>query len=161
MRIWSVHPKYLDAKGLVALWREALLARNVLEGKTIGYKHHPQLTRFKQAKRPLDAINQYLSEIYSESVRRNYNFDKLKVNWSFRKNKLPVTTGQVKFEVAHLLIKLKRRDLKKYKELNSGSTFEVNPLFVQVDGDTEVWEILPPSMMKDPGSGPAPGPPNL
>lgn len=23
MRLWSSHPKYLDAKGIVALWREA------------------------------------------------------------------------------------------------------------------------------------------
>src|SRR5664279_1767699 len=95
MRIWSLHPKYLDSKGLVALWREALLAKNVLEGKTIGYKNHPQLNRFKQAKRPLEAINQYLSEIYLESVIRSYNFDKQKINWSFKKSKLPVTTGQL------------------------------------------------------------------
>jgi len=42
MRIWSIHPKYLDAKGLVALWRETLLAKHVLEGKTKGYTNHPQ-----------------------------------------------------------------------------------------------------------------------
>jgi hypothetical protein len=29
-RIWSLHPKYLDARGLVALWREGLLAQAVL-----------------------------------------------------------------------------------------------------------------------------------
>ena len=28
MRLWTLHPKYLDAAGLVALWREALLAQN-------------------------------------------------------------------------------------------------------------------------------------
>ncbi|HEU5178767.1 MAG TPA: pyrimidine dimer DNA glycosylase/endonuclease V, partial [Burkholderiales bacterium] len=32
MRLWSLHPKYLDARGLVALWREALLAQAVLRG---------------------------------------------------------------------------------------------------------------------------------
>jgi len=30
MRLWSLHPRYLDAKGLVALWREGLLAQKVL-----------------------------------------------------------------------------------------------------------------------------------
>ena len=110
MRIWSLHPKYLDAKGLVALWRETLLARNVLEGKTVGYRNHPQLSRFKKADKPLEAINQYLSEIYLESVSRNYNFDKQKINWSFKKSKLPVTTGQLNYEAKHLLIKLKTRD---------------------------------------------------
>jgi len=43
MRIWSLHPKYLDSKGMVALWREALLAKQVLLNKTKGYKNHPQL----------------------------------------------------------------------------------------------------------------------
>lgn len=33
MRLWTLHPKYLDTKGLVALWREALLAQKVLQGK--------------------------------------------------------------------------------------------------------------------------------
>ena len=37
MRLWTLHPKYLDPQGLVALWREALLARAVLQGKTRGY----------------------------------------------------------------------------------------------------------------------------
>src|SRR5512134_2680740 len=95
MRIWSLHPKYLDAKGLVALWRETLLAKHVLEGKTRGYTNHPQLHRFKKAKYPMDLVNQYLSEVYLEAVRRNYNFDKQKINWTFRKSKIPVTTGQI------------------------------------------------------------------
>jgi len=142
MRIWSLHPKYLDAKGLVALWRETLLAKNVLEGKTIGYKNHPQLNRFKQAKNPAEAINQYLSEIYLESVNRNYNFDIQKINWQFKKCKLTVTTGQLKFEVKHLLVKLKTRDVYKYEELSSKSTFDIHPLFKLVDGDIEKWELL-------------------
>ncbi len=140
MRIWTIHPKYLDAKGLVALWRETLLARKVLEGETTGYKNHPQLNRFKQSKRPLFVINQYLAEIYFESVRRNYNFDKQKINWSFKKSKLQVTTGQVNFEVTHLLNKLKTRDPKKYQELRSSSSHELHPLFTLINGSIENWE---------------------
>ena len=66
MRIWSVHPKYLDKKGLVALWHETLLAKNVLEGNTKGYKNHSQLTRFKNSKNPLQGINQHLEVVYRE-----------------------------------------------------------------------------------------------
>lgn len=37
MRLWSIHPRYLDTKGLVALWRETLLlAQAVLFGNTKG-----------------------------------------------------------------------------------------------------------------------------
>jgi len=66
MRIWSIHPKYLDTKGLVALWRENLLAKNVLEHNTRGYKNHPQLIRSKNSGTPLQAINHYLAAVYQE-----------------------------------------------------------------------------------------------
>ena len=78
MRIWSLHPKYLDAKGLVALWREALLAQNVLLGKTRGYKNHPQLERFKLYDDSLLAMGFYLKVVYEEAKERGYNFDKHK-----------------------------------------------------------------------------------
>jgi hypothetical protein len=144
MRIWSLHPKHLDAKGLVALWREALLAKNVLEGKTTGYRNHPQLERFKKALRPVDAINQYLSEVYLESVNRNYRFDVQKINWHFKKSKLTVTMGQVDYEVKHLLVKLKTRDTVRYEELKSIPTVDLHPLFMLVSGDIESWEVLSP-----------------
>ena len=136
MRIWSIHPKYLDAKGLVAVWREALLAKNVLEGKTKGYKNHPQLNRFKVAKNPVDAINQYLSEIFFEASSRNYNFDKQKINWMFKKNELTVTIGQLNYEVRHLLNKLQSRDTIKYEQLKTNTTFHSHPLLKVIDGDT-------------------------
>jgi len=142
MRIWSLHPKYLDTKGLVALWREALLAKHVLEGKTKGYKNHPQLNRFKKAKNPIDLINQYLAGVYDEAISRNFNFDKNKINWTFRKSKVPVTTDQVNYEVEHLLSKLKKRDLEKYKELKSQSTIDNHPIFKSVQGEIEEWEII-------------------
>ena len=75
MRLWTVHPKYLDARGLVALWREALLARAVLRGGTRGYRHHPQLTRFREQARPVESLNQYLAAVYVEACRRGYAFD--------------------------------------------------------------------------------------
>jgi hypothetical protein len=133
MRIWSLHPKYLDSKGLVALWRETLLAKRVLEGKTKGYKNHPQLNRFKKAEFPIEAINQYLNEVYQEAVIRNFNFDKQKIDRKYRISKIPVTKEQVKYEVEHLLIKLKKRDYNKYKELKSKSTFDNHPIFELTD----------------------------
>jgi hypothetical protein len=142
MRIWSLHPKYLDTKGLVALWRETLLAKHVLEGKTIGYKNHPQLKRFRKAKYPLDMINLYLSEVYREAENRNFKFDKQKINWTFKKEKLPVTTGQLNYEVQHLMMKLKNRDNQKYQQLRSTPAFDCHPLFKPVDGDIEEWEII-------------------
>ena len=79
MRIWSLHPKYLDNIGLIALWRETLLAKHVLSGKTKGYTNHPQLTRFRKESSPIDRIDQYLSVILEESVVRGYNFDRSKI----------------------------------------------------------------------------------
>ena len=79
MRLWSLHPKYLDAQGLVALWREGLLARAVLRGNTRGYKHHPQLDRFTAHAQPRLAINAYLAGVHAEAEARGYSFDRTKI----------------------------------------------------------------------------------
>lgn len=142
MRLWSIHSKYLDTKGLVALWREALLAKHVLEGKTKGYKNHPQLNRFKKTKYPVDAINHYLSEVYYEAKARGYNFTKDKIDWTFKKIKLKVTIGQLEYELAHLKKKLKVRDPKKLKEIKALKSITTHPLFKTIEGKIEDWEIV-------------------
>lgn len=142
MRIWSLHPKYLDAKGLVALWRETLLAKQVLENKTKGYKNHPQLDRFKKAKKPLDLINQYLSEIYKESIERNYKFDRNKIDWEFKPGKITVTDGQLEYELIHLLKKLKSRDPVKFKEVRRLKNHAALEMFTVTKGGIENWEVV-------------------
>ena len=138
MRLWSLHPSLMDTKGLVALWRESLLAKHVLENKTKGYKNHPQLTRFKCCKDPLDAINYYLSEIHKEAVRRNYNFDRTKIDWGFKKQKITVTNGQIQYELEHLKRKITRtpgHTLHRIEKIN-------HPIFKIIAGDIEKWEII-------------------
>jgi hypothetical protein len=142
MRLWSIHPQYLDAKGLVALWREGLLAKKVLEGKTSGYKNHPQLNRFKAVKNSLKCINQYLSAVYNEAVERGYHFDKNKIEWDFKPVKLTVTNGQLNYEKKHLLDKLKVRDEIKYRKLIDEKEMIAHPLFEKKEGKVEDWEII-------------------
>ena len=142
MRIWSIHPKYLDTKGIVALWRETLLAKNVLEGNTKGYKNHPQLIRFKATDNPVEAINQYLAEIWEEATRRGYNFDRNKIDFDFKKIKIEVTIGQMDYEFYHLLKKLELRDrarFDQYKNLNSVDSAQI---FKEIEGEIEKWEII-------------------
>ena len=142
MRIWSVHPKYLDAKGLVALWRETLLAKNVLEGKTKGYKNHPQLIRFKAVEKPLEAINQYLAEVWDEATRRGYNFDRNKIDFDFQKIKIDVTTGQMQYEFNHLLKKLEQRDPERFKQFEYLKLVDCAEIFEVKEGEIEKWEII-------------------
>ena len=99
MRLWSLHPKYLDPKGLVAVWREGLLALKVLKGETAGYQHHPQLGRFRLQKRPVETVEAYLWQIYLESRRRSYRFDSDKIGQPTRSFRLKVTDGQLNFEL--------------------------------------------------------------
>ena len=142
MRIWSIHPKHLDAKGLVALWRETLLAKHVLEGKTKGYTKHPQLHRFKEHVSPVECINYYLSEVLLEAKRRGYNFNESKVDRDFQKHSLNVTNKQLDFERQHLLNKLKQRDKQRYTEVHAQKNLELHPMFVEVHGEIETWEII-------------------
>ena len=142
MRLWSIHPKYLDAKGLVALWREALLAKNVLLNKTKGYKNHPQLIRFKNHPLPILSINYYLNEIFLESKKREYKFNIDKIEQVKSVKQISVTSGQIKFEFEHLLKKLKQRDSSKYLTFISEKNIELHPLFKIVDGPIEEWEKI-------------------
>lgn len=151
MRLWSISPSYLDNKGLVACWRESLLAKNVLLGLTKGYKQHPQLERFKQLdyKSSIWAIETYLFYIYQEANKRGYKFDINKINTDIYPmpypSKLTVTRGQLIYEFNHLHDKLFIRDRKKY-DLNINNTNEKNlkahPLFEVIDGDIEPFERI-------------------
>jgi hypothetical protein len=141
MRIWSLHPKYLDSKGLVALWRETLLAKHVLLGKTKGYTHHPQLRRFKNISDPVGAVDHYLSIVVMEADSRGYKFDRQKIDWNFAACSMHVTKGQFNYEISHLLKKLKTRDRKKYNELRTLTQMEPHPIFELVEGEIEDWEI--------------------
>ncbi|RMG87735.1 MAG: DNA lyase [Bacteroidetes bacterium] len=143
MRIWSLHPKYLDAKGLVALWRETLLAKHVLEGLTTGYKNHPQLIRFKQTTDPPRAINLYLEAVYRESLARGYRFNKNKFTIEAGPPiRMTVTDGQLKYEWQHLLKKLAQRDPEKFQKLSGIKAIECHPLFEVTEGGVEDWEIV-------------------
>lgn len=142
MRIWSIHPKYLDSKGLVALWRETLLAQAVIDGKTRGYKNHPQLFRFAFCSDPLGAIGQYLKHTADEAEKRGYKFnvDKIiKVNSELR---LLVNNDQLRYEFCHLQNKLLERDIVKYKENCHESFVQSVPMFNIVPGGIESWEII-------------------
>ncbi|HRD64769.1 MAG TPA: pyrimidine dimer DNA glycosylase/endonuclease V [Candidatus Competibacter sp.] len=142
MRLWSIHPGYLDSKGLVALWREGLLAQNVLLGKTNGYKNHPQLIRFKNAENSKTAITNYLWYVADEADKRTYKFNREKIADKGECKQIQVTKGQVEYEFKHLLSKLKVRDANRYKELKSLKEIQVHPLFTKIDGGVEKWEII-------------------
>jgi hypothetical protein len=142
MRIWSIHSKYLGTKGLVAAWREGLLAKHVLENKTKGYKNHPQLIRFKNCLNPIEAINRYLSFVYNEAIVRGYNYNRDKINWEFKPQTITVSKGQLEFEKQHLLKKLQVRDINKYNELLTDITLKPHPLFSVVKGEIEEWERI-------------------
>jgi hypothetical protein len=138
--LWSIHPKYLDAAGLVALWRESLLAQKVLKGETQGYKNHPQLKRFRNHSHPQRAIANYLIEVWEESRRRKYNFDKRKLGRRSKTEKIPVTRGQLRYEFELIRNRLKRRDPRGYRDLLSIREIECHPLFRVMEGQVEDWK---------------------
>lgn len=140
MRLWSIHPKYLDRQGLLAVWRESLLAKAVLEANTRGYKNHPQLIRFRQSQNPLISINKYLEYIFIESQSRNYQFDETKFIQYPDNVKIPITSGQLEFEFAHLLKKLQIRSPLLYSKLKDTNEIAPHPIFTLIIGEKEDWE---------------------
>jgi hypothetical protein len=130
----------LDARGLVALWREALLAQAVLRGQTVGYLHHPQLLRFRQAASPTGAIACYLQGVYEESCRRGYHFDVGKIGSAFCGELVCATQGQLDFEWEHLKEKLKVRAPAQLAAVEAVVRPDPHPLFRIVPGDAADWE---------------------
>lgn len=141
MRLWTVHPQYLDAKGIVAAWREALLAQKVLQGATRGYRNHPQLTRFKVQPDPVSALAEFLRGLVAEAEAREYSFDHSKIASTKPVEKIPTTRGQLLFEWEHLRRKLQLRDPARLRTLARVKVPEPHPLFVIVPGPVEPWEI--------------------
>ena len=142
MRLWSLHPQYLDAKGLVALWREGLLAQKVLLGNTRGYRNHPQLQRFKRQADPVAFIAAYLRAVQAEATRRGYCFDAGKIVSGVQCGLISVTDGQVAYELAHLTAKLKCRDPAALELLLHVEAPALHPLFTLVSGGIEAWEVV-------------------
>jgi hypothetical protein len=140
MRLWTIHPRYLDAQGLVALWREALLAKAVLRGETRGYRHHPQLARFRAHPAPRAAINCYLAAVHAEATARGYAFDRRKVGPVRRIARVAATSGQIEHEWQHLLKKLAVRNRALHRRWSKARRAECHPLFRRVRGQVAEWE---------------------
>jgi hypothetical protein len=144
MRLGALHPKYLDPKGLVALWREALLAQALLKGETVGYRHHPQLLRFTSHADPLAAIGTYRHAVHAEALARSYRFDRTKINRRRTKVKLAETGGQHTYEWRHLQEKLRARSPAWLRQCKNIATPEPHPLFRLVSGAVHTWEKVEP-----------------
>ena len=143
MRLWTLHPRYLDSKGLVAAWREALLAQKVLSGGTRGYRNHPQLRRFRAAGDATAAIAAFLRELAAEATRRGYKFDATKIAASGIACKIPETRGQLNYEWAHLKRKLRTRAPVIARRLRDVAKPEPHPLFIIIPGEVRDWEKRP------------------
>lgn len=140
MRLWTVHPQYLDSKGLVAAWREGLLAQKVLAGGTRGYTRHPQLERFRGHAQPTIVIAAFLMGIAEEARRRGYAFDVRKIARSDFVGQLEETSGQLLYEWTHLKRKLRRRAPEVYRQFRTVRAPEPHPIFRIVAGRVRTWE---------------------
>ncbi|MDO5060787.1 MAG: pyrimidine dimer DNA glycosylase/endonuclease V [Actinomycetaceae bacterium] len=142
MRLWTLHPKYLDRQGLTACWREALLAQAVIAGRTKGYTQHPQLKRFKDCDEPLAAVGTYLNYVQQEATQRGYKFDATRIDIIDPRIVIPATDGQVAYERAHLLRKLAVRTPSLAPVLEADLTPELHPMFTSTKGPIADWERL-------------------
>lgn len=143
MRLWTLHPRYLDPKGLVACWREALLAQKVLGGATRGYRNHPQLARFRSSPDPMSAIGAFLHGIAAEAERRGYKFDVRKIARPRGARKIRETRGQLEYEWAHLKRKLEARAPAIARQLRGVDRPQAHPLFRIIVGEVREWEKRP------------------
>lgn len=139
MRLWTLHPRYLDRQGLLALWREGLLARAVLHNQTRGYRNHPQLERFRGHATPEQAIDAYLAAVHEEALARGYVFDRSKLGPPMAVEAIVASEGQLGFEWQHLMRKLAVRDpalCDRWRDVQP----RCHPMFVMAPGPVASWE---------------------
>lgn len=141
MRIWSLHPRYLDRQGLTACWRETLLAQAVLAGRTKGYTKHPQLQRWRATDDPQGAIAAYLHGVADEADRRGYRYDRQRISAAPAEVVVPVTDGQLAYEWRHLVAKLAQRSPDWLTGLGEVEAPDPHPVLRAVPGDVEEWEV--------------------
>jgi hypothetical protein len=140
MRLWTLHPLYLDRQGLVALWREALLAQKVLQGQTTGYRQHTQLVRFRAAPEPVAVLATYLAVVHEEATCRGYRFEAAKIAPVRSVAMLAATDGQLLYEWSHLKQKLAVRDPARAARYALLAAPVPHPLFHIVAGSISAWE---------------------
>lgn len=146
MRLWSLHPSYLDRQGLLGLWRESLLAQHVLLGKTKGYTKHPQVMRFRRRSDCLQLLCDYLHSVADDGDRRGYNLDRSKITLPPTQiEPMPVTDGQIEYEFAHLQRKLLVRSPEQHAEnsiITAVAQIRLHRVFVLCVGGIEDFERL-------------------
>lgn len=140
MRLWTLHPRYLDRMGLLAAWREGLLAKKVLQGGTKGYRNHPQLERFSKSESPLERIDRYLRCVADEASMRGYVFDRAKIGSYRGGSAIAVNEGQIVYEAWLLGEKLKIRDPERLPALLADDPPALNDVFGARPGGIEPWE---------------------
>ena len=143
MRLWSIHPRFLDWMGLGALWRESLLAQAVLAGETRGWRKHPQLNRFREHPEPIDAVGFYLKKVREEASHRGYSYDASKIRkCSNTVESITVTMGQLLYEFTLILERTRLRTPEWHKKLvTMGGPVEAHPIFRVIDGEVGSWEV--------------------
>jgi len=89
MKIYLMHPSYLDSKRLVETWRSSVLIKNVLigkGGKNLFYNKYVCL--FSRSHYPINFIIRYMIDVKAEADKRDFKFDSgLILSWSAKENR--------------------------------------------------------------------------
>lgn len=145
MRVWTIHPKYLNRKELSACWHDGLRALKVLSEPEKYQRFYEGLSVFRVQSEPVYALAKYLQAIGKEGVKRGLQMDLSllpEVPKDFRL-KIPVSEERIASErklLTKRLAGLGRWHLRKFQSMLPGRT---NPLFfVQNDNHPSPWEII-------------------
>lgn len=130
MRIWKVHPKYLDQKGLSGQWFEAIIAKNSLISKDGYWYNNPQMDIFKNSEDPIDAVNSYLEEVWVEGIRRGYKFKSEYFDDYCPLVTIPITHEDLYSDMNLLGDRVHKRDIDWYNDIwMTGMRVVPHPLF--------------------------------
>jgi hypothetical protein len=108
-----------------------------------GLPQSPTTQSISTIRNPTRAIANYLWSVADEAKERGYHFDVSKIAAPRRMFTIPVTKGQLAYELAHLKQKLRQRDPKQFQLVNKREPVKVNSTFKAMEGPMAPWERTP------------------
>lgn len=80
--------------------------------------------------------------VADEAKERGYAFDVSKIAMRRGRVSIPVTDGQLAYELMHLKQKVRQRDPERLQLLSKRESVRVNSIFKAVNGPIEPWERI-------------------
>lgn len=134
MRIWTLHPRYLDDATLREAWRDGLAARRRLVAGSKGRPTDPLIHAIAACKHPVRVIDAYLSHLHQEAQRRGKAFDRSRIDGARAGAGFAVDSERVRDDWDQLMARMAEREPARHERQAELRRPHCHPAFKRIPG---------------------------